>query len=103
MAVHLTTMHARRPTSQAGQDSPAARAWEDVAFAEFVGDGMGGPPQAYTQRMIRCADWKLSYYHGYPQPLQLFNLMEVGVPPSWQSTAFRMYVDASYWVCVVPC
>ena len=26
--------------------------WEDVAFAEFVGEGMGGPPKPYTQRMV---------------------------------------------------
>lgn len=52
----------------------AAAAWEDVAFAEFVGEGMGGPPAPYTQRMVRLGDWKLNYYHGYHQPLQLFNL-----------------------------
>ena len=34
---------------------------------------MGGPPAPYTQRMVRLGDWKLNYYHGHPQPLQLFN------------------------------
>lgn len=54
----------------------AAAHWDDVAFAEFVGEGMGGPPAPYTQRMVRVGDWKLSYYHGYaPQPFTLHNLL----------------------------
>lgn len=55
--------------------------WEDIAYAEFVGEAMGGPPEPYTQRMVRCGDWKLSYYHQfsgapYHRPYQLFNLVQ---------------------------
>jgi len=60
---------------QEEEQEAAVVPWEDVAFAEFVGEAMGGPPEPYTQRMVRLGDWKLNYYHQFEQqPFQLFNL-----------------------------
>ena len=44
--------------------------------AEFVGEGMGGPPAPYTQRMVRSGDWKLCYYHQHAdgQPWQVIQI-----------------------------
>ena len=55
-----------------------SQTWEDVAFCEFCLDpaGAAGPvgEEGVFQRMIRCGEWKLNYYH--QQPSQLFNLQE---------------------------
>ena len=45
----------------------------DVVYSEYCSDEFA-PPEGTRQRMVRCGDWKLVYYEGYPS--QLFNLKE---------------------------
>ena len=48
--------------------------------AEFVGEGMGGPPAPYTQRMVRSGDWKLCYYHQHADG-QPWQVIQIADPP----------------------
>ena len=56
------------PAGARGRDPPPLAGVEDIAFSEFCVE------EGWYQRLVRCAPWKLTHYHGH-RP-QLFNLEE---------------------------